>query len=320
MKDVSRMVYTVADMLDCRHAPGAAEFRAISGSILPTIPMLAQVAPNPTAIMTGSRDNSLQFPKNVQTVAGMSFAKQTSASPVAVRKQPIHNIDIKAPPNNSATPAVNLSEARRISQGSLSQRRPSSAENLATKTAIKQALQQISPALPNPFTNVDYLQFKHPGVPRSAPRHSSSTPLLPSLGDHNTTTHWNNVLDSYIGTNGENGHGFYDNLAVYPTGTYLQVPRHSASTSTVPQPSTWSPEVWAYNMEQMQMHSHIDQSLGFSDESLSGSEDFSSIDASSNHSEHRVMGNALMIPPSLQHDTFAPHQFSAVDLEALNYW
>lgn len=35
MKDITRMVMTVADMLDSRHAPGAAEFRAISGTILP---------------------------------------------------------------------------------------------------------------------------------------------------------------------------------------------------------------------------------------------------------------------------------------------
>jgi len=321
MKDVGRMVYTVANMLDCRHAPGAAEFRAISGAILPNAQWSVQ-SPATTAGCTSSQI-SVHTHRQLQALTGdPNGRQQLPPSPVIVRKQPLHTPDVTTG-GKSNTPALTVSDNRRMSQPSLSQRRPSQAESLKTKTAIKQALQQISPAPPAANPNLDYLQFKHPSVARPVARHSISAPS----GDNNGTTHWDGLIETFngISTNvtGQHQqqppqhHGLYDNSALYP-GTYLHVP---PVNSTVPPPSTWSPEVWAYNMEQMHMHSHLDQTLGFSDESLtSGSEDFSSIDASSIGSEHRVLPNGLMMPPSLQHDTFAPHQFNAVDLEVLNYW
>jgi len=325
MKDVSRMVYTVANMLDCRHAPGAAEFRAISGAILPNIQSSSVQSPATTAGCTSS-EISLHTQKQLQALTGAPNGRQQlPPSPVTVRKQPLHTPDITAGRKSNA-PALTVSENRRMSQPSLSQRRPSQAESLKTKTAIKQALQQISPAPPATNLNLDYLQFKHPSVARPAARLSDSAP---SSGDNIGTTHWDGLIETFNGISTDmtgqhlhqqqpsQRHGLYDNSALF-SGTYLPVPQ---TNTTLPPPSTWSPEVWAYNMEQMHMHSHLDQTLGFSDESLtSGSEDFSSIDASSIGSEHRVLPNGLMMPPSLQHDTFAPHQFNAVDLEVLNYW
>lgn len=330
MKDVSRMVYTVANMLDSRHAPGAAEFRAISGAILPNIQSSIQSPATGPGCTTS--DIPVHTQKQLQALTGAPNGRQQlPQSPIAVRKQPLHTPDIKAA-RKLNTPAITVPENRRMSQPSLSQRRPSQAESLKTKAAIKQALQQISPAPLATNPNLDYLQFKHPSVARPAARHSISAPAPPTPGDTNGTTRWDGLIESFngIGTNVSSQHihqqqplqplqhhGLYDNSALY-LGTYLHAPNTS---STLPPPSTWSPEVWAYNMEQMHMHSHLDQTLGFSDESLtSGSEDFSSIDASSIGSEHRVLPNGLMMPPSLQHDTFAPQQFNAVDLEVLNYW
>jgi len=332
MKDVSRMIYTVASMLDCRHAPGAAEFRAISGDILPNIQASIQVVQTPPST-TGytARNVSVHHQRQLQALTkAPNGRQQLPPSPVAVRKQPLHIPEIKVG-SESNTPAITISdEVRRISQSSLSQRRPSGSENMKTKTAIKQALQQISstPSAINP--NLDYLQFKHPSVTCPGPRHSTSAPTLPNVGDNDVTRRWDGLLDTYAEANTNvtsqhihqqpqpvHHHGLYDSSALY-LGAYLDVPD---GNSALHPPSNWSPEVWAYNMEQMHMHSQLDQTLGFSDESLtSGCEDFSSIDTSSNGSEHRVVANGLMMPPRLQQDTFAPHHFNALDLEVLNYW
>lgn len=326
MKDVSRMVYTVADMLDHRHAPGAAEFRAISGAMLPKVQLsLPLTQTTTTKTNVAAAKDSFKAQKQLHTLAeAAKITQQVSSSPTSQLRQPLHSFDMKT----SLKPSLsvnNLAEVRRMSQPTMLQRRPSSIENLNTKIAIKEALQRLSPPAPVVNPNLDYLQFKHPGVQRPAPRHSVSAPP-PLPVDSTATTRWDALLDSYIGANADlGGHdshhlGLQDIAAVYPgpsTG-YIQMPHTTPASGP---PSSWSPELWAYNLDQMHVQSHIDQSLGFSDESLtSGSEDFSTIDTSSNGSGERVLTNSMLLQPGLQQDAFGPHHFNAADLDVLNYW
>jgi len=370
LRDVSRMVYTVADLLENRHAPSAAEFRAISASILPTTEasnasMVHSSSPVVHTVVTKDVAAHMQTQRQLQALAaktsntkkplpklpdGAAATKQRSSYPTET--------DRTKQSRKSITPAVTVSSPRRVPQPVAP--RPSN----GIKATLKQVLHHISPPPPASKPNLDYLPLAHALPPRkgTAP---PSTPT-PKMDAKHDLAIWDNLLDTYNGIpmDAHLPHtSYYSDPGmnnVYPVpGSYLQMPNSSGYDHQ----AYIAPDVWAYSMnmhDHNHNHSHTHgqpqshaqsheyefaqeygssnangqadiSSLGYCEESLTGGEDFSSIDASSNESSDAAL-NGFMLPllphgntqqtHEQQHDQFS--QLDSVELQKLQmdmqYW
>jgi hypothetical protein len=135
------MVYTVADMLDSRHAPGAKEFRIISSSVLPSTTSsnssVAAFSP-PTCVHT-------QTQRQLQALAAKSASSKRvpSNSKDGLSEGSRHQIyGASQVAKHQHTSRTGTADER------LSQSSPRSSTEADRKAALKSALQQIAPALP----------------------------------------------------------------------------------------------------------------------------------------------------------------------------
>jgi len=370
LRDVSRMVYTVADLLENRHAPSAAEFRAISASILPitevsSAPVGHSSPPIVHAVVAKDVAAHMQTQRQLQALAAKTSNTKKplpklpeGAATTKQRSSYSTETDRTKQFNKSITPAITVSSPRRISQPVAP--RPST----GIKATLKQALHHISPPPPATNPNLDYLPLAHALPPRKGPA-PPSTPTPSKIDAKQDLAIWDNLLETYNGVpiDAHLPHtSYYSDPSmnnVYPVqGSYLQVPNSSGYEH-----QAYTPDVWAYSMH-MHDHSHNNNhththpqshaqsheyeyaqeyrnsnvngqadisSLGFCEESLTGGEDFSSIDASSNDSDAALNGFMLpLLPHGLntqhthqqQHDQF--NQLDPVELQKLQmdmqYW
>ena len=379
LRDVSRMVYTVADLLENRHAPSAAEFRAISASILPTTeassaPIAYSPPPVTSAVVTKDVAAHMQTQRQLQALAAKTSNTKKPLPKLPAEGQPTKqrlshpaDTDRIKQSSKSITPSITVSSSspRRISQPVAP--RPST----GIKATLKQALHHISPPPPastsNP--NLDYLPLTHALLPRKGPA-PPPTPTPTKMDGKQDLAIWDNLLETYNGVplDAHLTHTSYYSdpsmNSVYPVpGSYLQAPHPSGSYDH----QGYSPDVWAYSMN-MHDHSHNHNhanshshslthphsqshgydygsgngtaqadisSLGYCEESLTGGEDFSSIDASSNESSDAALNGFMLplLPHSHSHSQHHQHhheqsgqygQLDAVELQKLQmdmqYW
>jgi hypothetical protein len=313
MKDVSRMVYTVADMLDSRHAPGAKEFRIISSSVLPSTTSsnssVAAFSP-PTCVHT-------QTQRQLQALAAKSASSKRvpSNSKDGLSEGSRHQIyGASQVAKHQHTSRTGTADER------LSQSSPRSSTEADRKAALKSALQQIAPAQPSISTNLDYLPLDTTTTSRRGPLPQPST-AVPAQEQKHDTTVWDHLLESFHTTKVEDQYSqpYYDSLTLEMTqqqpssAPYMQVPHLTMSQST-----GYPSEAWAYNGDFLGSYPQLDHtSLGYSEGSLN-EEDFSSLDARSNDSDPTLTG--VMLP----HITPENFQYDAAELQnlehGLQYW